>query len=37
MYFGDYGFRKTLLGKRLKSHTSEDPSTNNMVNGIKQC
>ena len=37
MYFRNYGFRKTLLNKCLKSHVSEDPSTVNMVNGIKQC
>ena len=37
MYFLNYGFRKTLLDKCLKSCVSEDPSTSNMVNGIKQC
>ena len=37
MYFGNYGFRKTLLDKCLKSRVSEDSSTSNMVNGIKQC
>ena len=35
MYFPNYGFRKTLLDKCLKSHVSEDLSTSNMVNGIK--
>ena len=36
MYFGIYGFEKTLLDKCLKSRVSGDPSTSNMVNGIKQ-
>ena len=36
MYFLNYGFRKALLGKCLKSRVSEDPWTSNMVNGIKQ-
>ena len=37
MYFGNYGFRKTLLEKCLKSRASEDPSTSKIINGIKQC
>ena len=37
MYFLNYGFRKTLLDKCLKCRVSEDPSTSNMVNRIKQC
>ena len=37
MSFGNYGIRKTLLDKCLESRISEDPSTSNMVNGIKQC
>ena len=37
MYFRNYGFRKRLLDKCLKSRVSEDPSTTNMINGIKQC
>ena len=37
MYFRNYGFRKTLLDKCLKTRVSEDPSTSNMVSGIKQC
>ena len=28
---------KKLLDKCLESRISEDPSTSNMVNGIKQC
>ena len=34
---GNYGFRKALLDKCLKSRVSEDPSTSNIANGIKQC
>ena len=37
MYFGNYGFRKTLLEKCLKSRASEDPSTSKIKNGIKHC
>ena len=37
MYFGNYGFRKTLLDKYLKRPVSEDPLTSNRLNGIKQC
>ena len=35
MYFRNYRFRKTWLGKCLKSPVSEDPLTDNMVNGLK--
>ena len=31
----NYGRRKTWLDKYLKSPVSEDPSTSNMVNGLK--
>ena len=34
MYFGNYGFRKTLLDKR---RGLDDPSTSNIANGIKKC
>ena len=37
MYFQTNGLRKTLLDKCLKSPVSEDPSTGNVVNGLKQC
>ena len=37
MFFRNYGFQKILLDKCLKSDVSEDPSTSNMVNGIRQC
>ena len=37
MYFRKYRFRKTSLYKCLKSHVTEDPSTNNMANGSKHC
>ena len=37
MYFGNYGFRKKLLDKSLKSRVLEDPWKCKMVNGIKQC
>ena len=33
--FPNYGFRKTLLDKCLKSRISEERLTSNMVNGIK--
>ena len=36
MYLTNYGFQKTLLDKCLKSRVSEDPSTSNMINAIKQ-
>ena len=35
MYFSTYGLRKTWLDKCPKSPLSEDPSTINMVNGLK--
>ena len=35
MYFSTYGLRKTSLDKCPKSPLSEDPSTSNMVNGLK--
>ena len=37
MYFRNYGFRKTLLHKCVKSGVSKDPSKSNMVNGPKHC
>ena len=37
MYFCTYGVRTTWLNKCLKRYVSEDPSTNNMVNGAKHC
>ena len=33
MYFGNYRLRKTWLGNCLKSLSSGDPLTNNIVNG----
>ena len=33
MFFRNYGFRKTLLAKCLKSRVSEDLLTSNMLNG----
>ena len=35
MYFWIYGRRNTSLNKGLKSSFSEDPSTRNIVNGLK--
>ena len=35
MYFRNYKLPKTWLEKCLKSPISEDPSTRNMVNGLK--
>ena len=35
MYFSAYGLQKTWLDKCIKSPVSEDPSTSNMVNGLK--
>ena len=32
-----YRLRKKLLDKRLKSPVWEDPSTSNMVDGLKHC
>ena len=37
MYFKNYGLQITCIDKFLKSSTSEDPSTSNMVNGPKHC
>ena len=46
MYFWTFGLRKTLLNKYLKITllnkylkitVSEDPSTSNMVKGLKHC
>ena len=37
MKFLSYGPWKTWLDKCLKSHVSEDPSTSNMVIGLKDC
>ena len=36
-YFWSYGLRKTWLANCPKSPDSEDPSTSNMVNGLKHC
>ena len=33
MYFVNYGFRKTLLDKYLKSRVLEDPSTSKWEKG----
>ena len=35
MYFQNYKFRKTLLGKCRKSRVSEELSRSNMINGIE--
>ena len=37
MLFRYYGLRKTWLDKCLRSPVSEEPSTNDMVNGCKNC
>ena len=37
MYLRKYELQKKFLDKCVKSRVSEDPSTSNMVNGIKQC
>ena len=37
MYFRNYGLRKTLLEKCLKSVVSQYPSTSNMVKTPKHC
>ena len=37
MYLQNYRLRKTGLDNSLKSPVSEDPSTSNMVNGLKHC
>ena len=35
MYLLHYCLRKTWFNKCLRSTVSEDPSTSNMVNGVK--
>ena len=35
MLFQYYGLRKTWLDKCLRSPVAEEPSTNDMVNGLK--
>ena len=37
MYLRNYGLRRRWLDKCLKNPASEDPSSDNMVNGIKHC
>ena len=37
MYIPDYELLKTLLDKCQKSRVSEEPSTIDMLNGIKEC
>ena len=37
MYFRNYGLRKRWLGNCLERPISDDLSTGNMVNGLKQC
>ena len=37
MYFENSGLRKTSLDKCLKSLLSEDPSIENIRNGLKYC
>ena len=37
MYFGNYRPRITWLDKCLKSLVSDEPSTDNMANGSKDC
>ena len=37
IYFLIDGIRKTWLDKYLTSPDAEDPSTSNMVNGLKYC
>ena len=36
MHFGNYRLQKTWLHKCLKSLVLEDPSTSNMLNGLKR-
>ena len=36
MHFRNYGLPKTWLDECLKSKFSGDPSTGNMVNGLKK-
>ena len=37
MYFRNYGFTKTWLGKYLKSVVYHNPSTSNIINALKHC
>ena len=37
MYFRDLGLRKMLQHKCVKGRVSEDPSTDNITNGLKHC
>ena len=37
MYFWTYGLSKTFLDKCLKTSVSEDPSTSDIINGLKHC
>ena len=37
MYFRKCRLRKTGLDKCLKSRVSEDPETENMLNGLNHC
>ena len=37
MYFSSYEHRKTWLDKCLKSPVSDNPLTDNLVNGPKHC
>ena len=37
MYLRNYGFRKTWLGKCLKTPISQDHLTGNVVNGSRHC
>ena len=37
MHFSTYGLGKKLLDKCLKSPCSEDLSTSNVLNGLKNC
>ena len=37
MYYRNLGPQKTSLNKCLKSRVSEDPSKDNITNGLKHC
>ena len=37
MYLQNYWLRKRSLDKCLKGRVSDDPSTDNMANGLKNC
>ena len=37
MYFRNYRQQKTCLSKCIKSHTSTQPGTVSMLNGLKHC